>query len=42
MSKGEELTNVIKYIIDEAKKENVSVPQLWLDRIPNIIYIKSS
>ena len=40
-SKGEEITNVIKYIIDEAKKENVSVPQLWLDRIPNIIYIKA-
>ena len=40
-SHGEEITNIIKYIIEEAKKENVSVEQLWLDRIPNIIYIDS-
>ena len=38
ISKGEEITNIIKYIIEEAKQENISVEQLWLDRIPNIIY----
>ena len=37
-SKGEEITNIIKYIVEEAKHENISVEQLWLDRIPNVIY----
>ncbi len=37
-SKGEEVTSIIKYIVEEAKKENISVPQLWLDRIPDVIY----
>ena len=39
-SKGEEVTNIVRYIVDEAKKDNISVPQLWLDRIPNVIYVK--
>lgn len=38
-SKGEEITNIIKYIVEEARKESVSIEQLWLDRIPNVIYI---
>ena len=38
-SKGEEITNIIKYIVEEAKKEEVSIEQLWLDRIPDTIYI---
>lgn len=38
-SKGEEITNIIKYIVEQAKAENVSIEQLWLDRIPDIIYI---
>ncbi len=38
-SKGEEITNIIKYIVETAKKENVSIEQLWLDRIPDVIYI---
>lgn len=38
VSKGEEITNIIKYIVEEAKQENISVEQLWLDRIPNVIY----
>ena len=37
-SKGEEVTNIIKYIVDQAKKEGVSIEQLWLDRIPNVIF----
>ena len=38
-SQGEEITNIIKYIISEANKEKVSIEQLWLPRIPDIIYI---
>ena len=38
-SKGEEITNIIKYIIDESKAENIKVDKLWLDRIPDQIYI---
>lgn len=38
-SKGEEITNIIKYIVDEAKQEHISIPQLWLDRIPDVIHI---
>lgn len=37
-SKGEEITNIIRYIVDQAKGENVRVEQLWLDRIPDVIY----
>ncbi|HOZ88943.1 MAG TPA: FtsK/SpoIIIE domain-containing protein, partial [Bacilli bacterium] len=37
--KGEELPNVLKYLIDTAEKENVHVKKLWLDRIPDEIYI---
>lgn len=39
-SKGEEITNIIKYIVEEAKQTSVSIPQLWLDRIPNYIYVE--
>ncbi len=38
-SKGEEITNIIKYIVDEAREENISIPQLWLDRIPDFVYV---
>ena len=37
-SKGEEITNIIRYIVEEAKKENIKVDKLWLDRIPDVIY----
>ena len=37
-SQGEEITNIIKYIIDESKEENIKVDKLWLDRIPDVIY----
>ncbi len=39
-SEGEELPNIINYIEKVANEENISIPQLWLDRIPNIIYIE--
>ena len=38
-SQGEEITNIIKYIVDIANKENISIDKLWLDRIPDLIYI---
>lgn len=37
-SEGEEITSIIKYIVNEAKTENVHIDQLWLDRIPDLIY----
>lgn len=37
--KGEELPNVLNYIIESAKSENLNVKPLWLSRIPNIIYV---
>ncbi len=39
-SKGEELKNVLNYIVDLAKKENVETKQLWLDRIPDEIFVE--
>ena len=38
-SQGEEITNIIKYIVDEANKENITIDKLWLDRIPDVIYV---
>lgn len=37
-SKGEEITNIVNYIVQTAKEENVHIPQLWLPKIPNMIY----
>ena len=37
--KGEELPNIMKYLVDIAKKENIHVKQLWLNALPPIIYI---
>ncbi len=36
---GEQLPNIVKYLIGIAEKENIQVKQLWLDRIPDVIYI---
>ena len=38
VSQGEEITNIVKYIVDTAKSKNISIDRLWLDRIPNEIY----
>lgn len=38
-SEGEEITNIVNYIVEEAKEENILVPQLWLPKIPDIIYV---
>lgn len=37
--KGEELPNIMKYLVDIAKKENIKVKQLWLNALPPVIYI---
>ncbi len=37
--KGEELPNIMKYLVEIAKKENVHVKQLWLNALPAIIYV---
>ena len=36
---GEQLSNVIDYLIEVAKEDNITVKQLWLDKIPEVIYV---
>ncbi len=36
-SMGEELTNIVRYLIDVAKKENYKYHQLWLDNVPEML-----
>ena len=38
-AQGEQLTNIVKYLSDVAAKENIKIKQLWLDKIPALIYI---
>ena len=37
---GEEITNIIQYLIKVSKELNISVKQLWLDKIPEYIYVE--
>ncbi len=39
-SKEEQLSSVINYLIDIAKEEKIEVKQLWLDKIPELIYVE--
>ena len=39
-SQGEQLTNIVKYLFDLAKEQNIKERQLWLENIPEIIYLK--
>lgn len=39
-SDGDQLTNIVKYMYDLAKKENIKEDPLWLDNIPDTIYLK--
>lgn len=39
ISNGEEIGNILKHIVDAAKIENVFTNKLWLDIIPDIIYV---
>ncbi len=36
---GEELPNIVKYLSDIAKKQNIFINKLWLDKIPEFIYV---
>ncbi|MBR3230385.1 MAG: type VII secretion protein EssC [Bacilli bacterium] len=38
---GDELTNILSYIIDVAEKKGYTKHQLWLDNIPNVIYLNN-
>ena len=39
MSKGEQVTNIVKYLSDIAKKSSIEIKQLWLSKIPAIIKV---
>ena len=39
VAEGEEITNIVRYVVEEAKKENLFARQLWLDKIPEFIYV---
>ena len=36
---GEELTNILKYLIETANSINFKYQQMWLDNVPKILYI---
>ena len=38
-TKGEQLTNIVRYVHDIAKQENIKPKQLWLDNIPDTIFL---
>ena len=40
-SKGEELPNILKYLIGIAKEQNIITPKLWLDAIPANIFVEN-
>lgn len=40
VAQGEEITNIVKYICDEAKKENKYARRLWLPKIPAEIFVE--
>ena len=37
---GEEITNIIIYLIKVSDEQHISVKQLWLDKIPEFIYVE--
>lgn len=39
-SQGDQLTNIVKYMYELAQQENIKSKQLWLDSIPETIYIR--
>lgn len=38
-AKGEELLNIVEYLSEIAKKENLVATPLWLEKIPDTIYV---
>jgi len=39
-AQGEEITNIVKYLVNTAKAQNISTRQLWLAAIPEYIYVE--
>lgn len=39
--KGDQLTNIVKYLADIAKDNNIQTKSLWLDSIPGEIYLNN-
>ena len=39
--KGEEITNILSYLVDLGNTENIHVRQLWLDKIPANIFVNN-
>ncbi len=37
--KGEQITNIVNYLCELAEKENIKEQQLWLENIPETIYL---
>lgn len=40
-SQGEELSNVLNYVIDVSNTMNFKLRQLWMDKIPAVIYLNN-
>ena len=40
-SKGEELPNIMKYLINIANEQKITTSKLWLDMIPEFIYVEN-
>ncbi len=38
-AKGEEIAAIMKHIMEAAQRENIFSQRLWLDNVPNLIYI---
>lgn len=38
-SAGEQLTSIVNYLTTVAKEDNIEIKQLWLDKIPALIYV---
>ena len=38
-SQGEELGNVLNYIVNLAKEQNIKIPKLWLNKLPEKIFV---
>ena len=36
---GDQLINIVRYISDLGKKEHITISKLWLDSIPEVIYV---
>jgi len=37
---GEQLTNIVKYLYEIAEQENIHAESLWLDNIPELIFVE--